>query len=87
MYASYNGTYYYWNQINWNNGYSGWTADLGLGLAFGYDSSANAVRSFNGVVAYSNGSTDYVSSYNNYGTGINTGMEWQCVEYVNRLLI
>ncbi len=39
---------------------------------------------FNGVSAYSNCSTDYESNENNYDAGINTGMKWQCVEYVNR---
>ena len=39
--------------------------------------------SFNGVAAYSNG-RDSVSNVYNTATGINTGMEWQCVEYVNR---
>ena len=42
------------------------------------------VGSFNGVNAYSNGYNDYVSNVYNYETGINTGMKWQCVEYVNR---
>ncbi|MBV6513941.1 MAG: hypothetical protein FMNOHCHN_03524 [Ignavibacteriaceae bacterium] len=42
------------------------------------------VGEYNGVKAYSNGSTSYVSdSYNTYN-GTNTGMKWQCVEYVNR---
>jgi len=74
VYASYNGTYYYWNQVNWNDGYSGWTADLGLGLAFG-----QPVGSFNGVTAYSNGYTTFDSYTNN-----STGLEYQCCEYVNR---
>jgi len=42
------------------------------------------VGSFNGVNSYSNGSTSNVSNNYNYSTGINTGMKWQCVEYVNR---
>ena len=42
------------------------------------------IGSFNGVAAYSNGRVDSVSNVYNSATGINTGMEWQCVEYVNR---
>ena len=42
------------------------------------------VGSFNGVPAYSNGSPDFVSDQYNTDAGINTGMKWQCVEYVNR---
>ncbi|MBM3712836.1 MAG: CHAP domain-containing protein [Actinobacteria bacterium] len=40
--------------------------------------------SYNGVKIYSNGSISYASNdYNNYN-GTNTGMKWQCVEFVNR---
>ena len=79
----------YWYQIKWDDDttstYVGdWTGDSVLGLAFGYDNNANAVGAFNGVTAYSNGSNDWGSDYDNYSTGVNTGMEWQCVEYVNR---
>lgn len=42
------------------------------------------VGTFNGVIAYSNGTIGYVSNVYNTATGINTGMKWQCVEYVNR---
>ena len=42
------------------------------------------IGTFNGVPAYSNGSVDSVSNEYNSLAGINTGMEWQCVEYVNR---
>lgn len=42
------------------------------------------VGTFNGVPAYSNEYVDNVTDvYNNYN-GQNTGMKWQCVEYVNR---
>ena len=40
--------------------------------------------SFNGVDAYSNGSVGYDSGTYNTSAGLNTGLEWQCVEYVNR---
>ena len=40
--------------------------------------------SFNGVTSYSNGSVGYVSNQYNYIGSTNTGMKWQCVEYVNR---
>lgn len=39
----------------------------------------DVVGSFNGITAYSNGSTNYASWV--YST---VGMKWQCVEYVNR---
>lgn len=39
---------------------------------------------FNNVNCYSNGTNGYVSNdYNTYN-GTNTGMKWQCVEFVNR---
>jgi len=42
------------------------------------------VGEFSSVEAKSNGSTGYVSNeYNSYND-YNTGMKWQCVEYVNR---
>lgn len=51
-----------------------------------YSSSSfgSKVGSFNGVTAYSNGSTSYVSKQYNTYNGYQTGMKWQCVEYVNR---
>jgi len=73
--AYYSDAYYYWYQVNWGDGKQlGWTADIALGLAFN-----QAMGSFNGVTAYSNG-------YPLYDSGIynSTGLEWQCVEYVNR---
>jgi len=42
------------------------------------------VGSFNDVDAYSNGSNSTTSWDYNTSSGINTGMKWQCVEYVNR---
>lgn len=42
------------------------------------------VGTFNNVVAYSNGTVGNASSVYNTASGINTGMKWQCVEYVNR---
>ena len=42
------------------------------------------VGEYNGIIAYSNGYNDYVSYEYNYVDGYNTGMKWQCVEYVNR---
>ncbi|MCY2928853.1 MAG: lectin-like protein, partial [Planctomycetota bacterium] len=80
--ASFNGTSYSWYQVDWHDGNPlGWTADVALGLAFG-----QPVGSFNGVTAYSNGYPvpNYTSNDYNDETGINTGMKWQCVEYVNR---
>ena len=40
--------------------------------------------SFNNVPNYSNGSGTYDSGIHNTGAGIPTGLEWQCVEYVQR---
>lgn len=40
--------------------------------------------SFNGVNAYSNCTAEYDSQTYNYETGINTGLKYQCVEFVNR---
>ena len=42
------------------------------------------VGTFNGVIAYSNGTVGNVSNEYNYYSGTNTGMKWQCVEFVNR---
>ena len=42
------------------------------------------VGSFNGVIAYSNGSVNYNSGQHNVVNGYTTGLEWQCVEYVRR---
>lgn len=40
---------------------------------------------FNGVAAYSDSSINHPSpDEHNNDTGINTGLKWQCVEYVNR---
>jgi len=85
--AYYQGVLYWWYPVDWDDGNSmGWTADVALGLAFGRDDDALPVGSFNGVTAYSNGYPvpNFISNVYNYQTGINTGMEWQCVEYVNR---
>ena len=67
----------YWYKIKWDDdttsSYVGdWTGDSVLGLAFGKDANAVAMGSFNGVTAYSNGSNDFGSSYNN-STGLYTG--------------
>ncbi|MBK6773178.1 MAG: CHAP domain-containing protein [Ignavibacteria bacterium] len=43
--------------------------------------------SFNGVINYSNGTTDYVSGASNTYNGTNTGMTWQCPEYCNRYYV
>jgi len=48
------------------------------GLSFG-----TQVGEYNGVIGYSNYDDDYVSDDYNYVDGYNTGMKWQCVEYVN----
>jgi hypothetical protein len=40
--------------------------------------------SYSGVNIYSNGSTSFASNDYNYYNNTNTGMKWQCVEYVNR---
>ena len=42
------------------------------------------VGSFNDVNSYSNGTTSTASYEYNNSEGVNTGMKWQCVEYVNR---
>lgn len=42
------------------------------------------VGSFNGVDAYSNGSTSYASNQYYTYSGYKTGMKWQCVEFDNR---
>lgn len=39
---------------------------------------------FNNINVYSNGTSGNVSNEYNYVNGTNTGMKWQCVEYVNR---
>ena len=82
------GEYYFWYEVNWGDGKQiGWTADVALGLAFVEDAKAVPVGSFNGVTAYSNGSPDNASSYpksNIPKSKYSDGMEWQCVEYVNR---
>ena len=49
------------------------------GLSFG-----TQVGAYNDVIAYSNYDDDYASGEYNYVDGYNTGMKWQCVEYVNR---
>jgi len=49
------------------------------GLPFG-----TQVGEYNGITAYSNYEIDYVSNEYNYEDEYNTGMKWQCVEYVNR---
>ena len=49
------------------------------GLPFG-----TLVGEYNGIIAYSNYENDYVSDEYNYVDDYNTGMKWQCVEYVNR---
>lgn len=48
------------------------------------DSFGTNLGNYNGVISYSNGSGGYVSNLYNYVNGTNTGMKWQCVEYVNR---
>lgn len=42
------------------------------------------VGAYNGVNCYSNGFSGNVSNEYNYVNGTNTGMKWQCVEFVNR---
>ncbi len=42
------------------------------------------VGTFNGVIAYSNGSATYNSGSHNTVNGYTTGLKWQCVEYVRR---
>ncbi|NQE46372.1 Cell surface glycoprotein [ANME-1 cluster archaeon GoMg2] len=49
------------------------------GLAFG-----TQVGTYNDVIAYSNLENSYASGEYNYKDDYNTGMKWQCVEYVNR---
>ncbi|HEY5534901.1 MAG TPA: CHAP domain-containing protein [Ignavibacteria bacterium] len=39
---------------------------------------------YNGIDVYSNGTVGNQSNLYNYENGTNTGMKWQCVEYVNR---
>ena len=40
--------------------------------------------SFNGVVAYSNGTNGYFSNVQNSANGYSTGYKWQCVEFATR---
>jgi hypothetical protein len=84
-YASYNGTYYYWNQVKWKDGYSGWTADVGLGLAFGVSVGSFTLNNVS-VPAYSNGYPIYFAKDDPDNTDPSNayGVKWQCVEYVNR---
>ncbi|MBX7044621.1 MAG: T9SS type A sorting domain-containing protein [Ignavibacteria bacterium] len=42
---------------------------------------------YNGVICYSNGNTGYASNQTNYQNGTNTGMKWQCPEYINRYYV
>lgn len=42
------------------------------------------VGNFNFVDIISNGSTDYFSNSYHFVDSVNTGMKWQCVEFVNR---
>ena len=42
------------------------------------------IGTFNGIAAYSNGSISNESGVYNTSAGVNTGIKWQCVEYVNR---
>jgi len=48
------------------------------------DTFGTYVGSFNGVNAYSNRVKDYISNQDNFYNGVNTGMKWQCTEYVQR---
>jgi GH25 family lysozyme M1 (1,4-beta-N-acetylmuramidase)/surface antigen len=60
------------------------SAELGVvgsrGLSFG----TQVGEYINGVIAYSNYENAYASGLYNFVDGYNTGMKWQCVEYVNR---
>lgn len=49
------------------------------GLKFG-----NSYGVVNGVDAFSNGASGYASNSYNTTQGFNTGMKWQCVEFINR---
>ncbi len=45
------------------------------------------IGEFNSIVAYSNGSWDYNDKHAqnyNYYNGVKTGLEWECVEFINR---
>lgn len=48
------------------------------------DPYGTALGSYNNITNYSNGNGGYVSNEYNYVNGTNTGMKWQCVEFVNR---
>lgn len=48
------------------------------------DSFGAQVGSFNGVAAYSNGNVSYYSGQKSTYNGYNTGIKWQCVEFVSR---
>lgn len=57
---------------------------LGVATVATADPYGTSLGEFNGVNIYSNGSPDFVSSeYNTVGS-VNTGMKWQCVEFVRR---
>ena len=43
-----------------------------------------SLGSFNGVTTYSNYNPPTGVDFHNYGSGIFTGLKWQCVEYVQR---
>ena len=64
---------------------------LGLLLIFFSSAFAAAPGNFgkllgspNGVAAYSNGSTTYISNLSNYYNSKYMGMKWQCVEFTRR---
>ncbi|MHB8165168.1 MAG: Lcl domain-containing protein [Sulfuricella sp.] len=84
--AARNGTLYVWWYIQWNSGLLGWVAeDQGDLMPLVTTAWNDQIGSFNGVPAYSNGQTkNYFSYTDNKNTGIDTGDEWQCVEYINR---
>jgi surface antigen len=54
------------------------------GNSTGPAQASTAIGSFKGVTAFSNGSVKNDSGIYNTSIGINSGLEWQCVEYINR---
>ncbi|HUI07183.1 MAG TPA: Ig-like domain-containing protein [Verrucomicrobiae bacterium] len=54
------------------------------GKCLGTQPWGTALGSFNGVANYSNGSGTYDSGIHNYIGSVDVGLEWQCVEYVQR---
>jgi hypothetical protein len=58
--------------------------ESGMPLDVVADKFGAKLGNFNGVEAYSNGTPGNNSNLRSKGAGVDTGVEWQCAEYVNR---